>query len=281
MSKQASQTQAVATAGAAQAPSVLDDLTLDELQADAGHGLQNVTSADVQMPLLKVLQSNSPQCDRTKNEYIEGARAGEFFNNVTNERFDGDKGIVVVPAFFEKCYIEWQANRGGFVTSHAASTPLKNQTQPKPDKQGKLMPTLPNGNVLSETNNHFGLVIKEDGSFEPVVLPMASSLLKSSRVWNSLMKRVVKQNSKGEPFTPASYYMTYKLTTGVKTKDNNSWYVINVEPAGPTPTRALYEKAKAFEQAVSAGKVKVKMDADMQAHSETTVSEAEDDSIPF
>jgi hypothetical protein len=153
------------------------------------------------------------------------------------------------------------------------------------DKEGKQVPTLPNGDNLIETNQHYVLIVKADGSFEPAVIPMSSSQLRSSRIWNALMKKVTLKDSKGRFFTPASYYMTYALTTIVRTKDQNSWYIWNVEPNGPTPTRELYEAAKAFEQAVAGGTVKVKVDesaADTAPTSKAAEGElVDDESIPF
>ncbi len=271
------------------------ELSLDELRADAGKGMQNLTAADLAMPIIRVLQSNSPQCKRSEGAYIPGAVDGTLFNNVTNEIFDGATGIKVVPIFWEKVYLEWKPNRGGFAGLHSVDTPLKNQVTMKPDKEGKMLPTLPNGNTLSETNQHYVFVIKEDGSFEPAVISMSSSQLKTSRIWGSLMKKVfvtdengsIITDKNGAPIPTACFYATYKLTTKVTTRDKNSWYVFAVEPAGKT-SATIYRLAREFETAVSSGKVTVKVDDHMQAEHEAApvgaapaASADVDDSIPF
>lgn len=256
-------------------------LSLDDLQQDAGSGLQNVAAADLSTPMLLVLQANSPQVKRSEGEYIQGATDGMIFNNLTKAIFNGDEGVVVIPCSFEKKYIEWLPNRGGFVAAHEAGTNLKDQVKMVKSPEGKEVPTLPNGNSLIETNQHYALIVGKDGSFEAVIIPMTSSALKASRIWNSLQKKVVLQNSKGQHFTPASYYSTYKLTTKAKTKDKYSWYTWSVEPAGPTPSAELYAAAKAFEKAVAGGKIKPKLDTEMQASSDHTSNDPEDDNIPF
>lgn len=259
-----------------------EGLSLDDLQQDAGQGLQNIEATDLATPMVMILQSNSPQVKRSDGKYINGAVEGMIFNNVTNSLVDGATGITVIPCHFEKRYTEWKPNRGGFVASHAVDTDLKNKVTMVADKEGKQTPTLPNGNSLIETNHHFCLILGEDGSFEAALIPMKSSDLKASRIWNALQKKVILKNSKGQPFTPASYYMTYKLTAKARTKDQYSWYSWNAEPAGPTPTRELYEAAKAFEQAVASGKVVAKMDPDLQATSEPApVIDSAGDDIPF
>lgn len=284
MSKQAPKdkeetTELVASSG--NMPTSIIGLSMDDLQQDAGSGLQNVTAADLATPMVMILQSNSPQVKRSDGKYITGAVDGMIYNNVTNSVVDGTAGIVVIPCSFEKRYVEWKPNRGGFVNSHAADTDLKDQVKIVTDAEGKQTPTLPNGNALIETNQHYCLILNADGSFEPVMIPMKSSDLKASRIWNSLQKKVVLTNSKGQMFTPASYAMTYKLTSKARTKDTYSWFSWGVEPAGPTPTKELYEKAKAFEKAVSSGAIKVKIEPEMAASSEPTAHEPEDDSIPF
>lgn len=285
--KEAEETS-VSTAVAALAPAPAlpatfgEGLSLDDLQQDAGHGLQNVEAGDLATPMVIILQSNSPQVKRSDGKYIEGAIEGQVFNNVTNERHDGTSGIIVIPCHFEKKFVEWKPNRGGFVASHPVNTDLKDKVTLVVDKEGKQIPTLPNGNSLIETNQHYVLILKADGSFEAALIPMKSTDLRASRIWNALQKKVTLKNSKGQLFTPASYYMTYKLTAKARTKDQYSWYSWNAEPAGPTPTRELYEAAKAFEQAVASGKVVAKMDPDLQATSEpATVVETAGDEIPF
>jgi hypothetical protein len=152
----------------------------------------------------------------------------------------------------------------------------------QPDGQKKLVPLLPNGNNLVETNQHYCLILREGQAPEGAVISMTSSQLRSSRLWNTLVKKVQLQDKNGNYFTPASYYMTYKLTTVSKTNDKYSWFVYSVEPAGPVPSKALYDAGKALEKAVAGGTVKVKLDEMPDSHVATDSSEAPlDTEIPF
>lgn len=262
------------------AGSGLDDI---DLAADAGAGMQNVTARDIATPIIRILQSNSPQCKKSDAGYIAGAAEGMFFNNVTNEVFDGEDGLTVVPCFFEKVYIEWKPNRGGFVAIHPVDTHLVNEVKMVKNADGKDIPTLPNGNTLTETNQHYALILRDDGSYEPVVISMSSSNLRASRTWNNLMRKVVKLDKTGKPFTPASYYSKYKLTTKVRSDGKHTWYMFNVEPAGQVPSGHVYNAGKAFEQAVRAGAVKVKVDDDdgSDGHAPAAAPEAEAEDVPF
>lgn len=245
-------------------PLLTTGVGLDDLANDAGAGSQNVTAKDTATPLFRLLQDNSPEVKKIDGKFIPGAAAGFIHNNVTNEVYDGEKGIVVVPCYFEKVFIEWKANRGGFAGIHSADTPLKDQIKMTEVKQNdgtmKTVPLLPNGNLLVETNQHYVLMLREDGGFEAAVVPMASTQLRTSRTWNTLIKKVMLQKSDGTPFNPASFYCQYKLTTKGRQKDTHSWYVYNVESLGAVPSKAIYDAAKQLEKSVAAGSVNVKHD---------------------
>lgn len=237
-------------------------LSVDDLAGDAGAGQQNVSAQDCATPLLSILQVNSPQCKKSTPKYIEGAVEGSIFNNVTGQVYNGDEGFTVTPCYFEKVYIEWKANRGGFVAIHAADTPLKNQTAMVKNTEGKDVPTLPNGNILTETNQHYVLILhgEREGAPEPAVIPMVSSNLRTSRMWNTMIKKVMLTKTDGTMFNPASFYCMYKLTTKARQKDTYSWCIWNVEPLGPVPSRYIYDAAKSLEKSVASGSVNVKHD---------------------
>ena len=73
---------------------VQNESALAALMGDhAGAGLENVDSESIAIPFLRVLQSNSPQCDEAQAEFMEGARPGMFLETVSGELFDGKRGI--------------------------------------------------------------------------------------------------------------------------------------------------------------------------------------------
>lgn len=241
---------------------VASKLDLSVLEADAGKGSQNVTSDDTQTPIISILQANSPQCKRSDGKYISGAVEGMLYNNVTNEIYNGDEGITIVPCFFEKVFIEWKPARGGLVAIHPATTPLKNQVTmvPSSENPDKLVPVLPSGNLLIETNQHYVLLLKEDGSFEPAVLALSSSALKTSRTLNTLIKQVKRQKADGSYYNPASYINQYKLTTTPRQNGEYSWFGWQIESLGEVPDMNIYYAGRAFEEAVNSGSIRVKQE---------------------
>ena len=77
----------------------------DEMALDAGAGQEDITAADVSIPFLRILQQMSPQCIRSKGEYIDSAQAGQIFNTVTGELWAEDNGPIIVPCAYNFKYI--------------------------------------------------------------------------------------------------------------------------------------------------------------------------------
>ena len=99
-------------------------LAVNMFEADADKGSQNMTQEDLALPFLKVLGQLSPEVNKRDGKYVEGAEPGMILNTVTNEIFDGTKGIDVIPAFYERKYVEWQdrgEGKGSTVAIHDAS----------------------------------------------------------------------------------------------------------------------------------------------------------------
>ena len=87
---------------AKKAEAKLPALSLDMMESDAHSGLENIQQDDLATPRLKILMQLSPEL-----EELENAKAGMIFNTVTNELYDGSKGIRVLPCAYQRQYVEW------------------------------------------------------------------------------------------------------------------------------------------------------------------------------
>ena len=76
-------------------------------EADAKKGFENVDQESVALPILKLLQNGSAEAQRKHANYVEGADPGMFFNTVTRQLYDGEKGIHVIPCHYRLEYQEW------------------------------------------------------------------------------------------------------------------------------------------------------------------------------
>jgi hypothetical protein len=233
-------------------------LAVNLFEADADKGSQNMTQEDLALPFLKVLGQLSPEVNKRDGKYVEGAEPGMILNTVTNEVFDGTKGIDVLPVFYERKYVEWQdrgEGKGAPVAIHDASSDIMSQTTR--DKSYK--DRLPNGNYLENTANHYVVVLGK--SPQTALISMKATQLKISRKWNSIMMGIKLQGKNGL-FTPPTYSHIYNLKTVQMSNDKGTWFGWEVSKVGPVSDQGVYGIAKSFAEQVGKGAVEIKHGSD-------------------
>ncbi len=162
--------------------------TLDDLLK--GKGFEGASSSSYAMPFLRILQKLSPEVDRDDNAYVKGAKPGMILHTITKDCFDE---IVIIPLQYKDTYIEWipRSKGGGFVTEYDAIDPIAKEILSTCVKEDNKR-VLPNGNEFKLHSNYFCAF--DDGAsdeWEPVMISMSSSQLKTSRIWLSTMRRMV------------------------------------------------------------------------------------------
>ena len=223
-------------------------------------GLENITQKELALPFLKLLVQLSPQCNKTSNNFVEGAEPGMIYNTVSGKLYDGEKGINVIPCYFKKEYLECgeRGSSGAPKTDHGQEFDLS-----KSPKDANYQNRLPNGNVIEETGNYYVLVT--DGQeTESALIVMKATALIASRKWNSMMLGIKMQGEEGA-FTPPMYSHIYKLTTVPKSNSKGTWFGWDIKKVGPVSSQDAYEDAKSFLQAVSKNAVKVSREEEAQA----------------
>ena len=233
-------------------------LSTNLFEADANKGSQNMTQEDLALPFLKVLGQLSPEVNKRDGKYVEGAEPGMILNTVTNEIFDGTKGIDVLPVFYERKYVEWQdrgEGKGAPVAIHDASSDIMSQTT----RDKSFKDRLPNGNYLENTANHYVVVLGD--SPQTALISMKATQLKISRKWNSIMMGI-KLNGKNGLFTPPTYSHIYNLKTVQMSNDKGTWFGWEVSKVGPVEDQGVYGVAKSFAEQVGKGAVQVKHGSD-------------------
>lgn len=187
---------------------------------------------DLLIPRLAVAQDGmSPQLKKQNELYIEGLEAGDLFNTVTLEVYGS--AVRVVPLFFNKTYIEFAPNMGGVVAQYKseADVPagaLDWVTDEKGNK-GQRVTTFKNRMCLIETK----------GGWQPIIVSFKKGEVKFSDQWNSQIKFA--RANDGLP----CFGHTYTITSKLKNKGQQSWFVKTVQMDGFTPA-ALFEQAKSY-----------------------------------
>jgi len=233
-------------------------VAVNMFEADADKGSQNMTQEDLALPFLKVLGQLSPEVNKRDGKYVEGAEPGMILNTVTNEVFDGAKGIDVLPVFYERKYVEWQdrgEGKGAPVAIHDASSDIMSQTT----RDKSFKDRLPSGNYLENTANHYVVVLGD--SPQTALISMKATQLKISRKWNSIMMGIKLQGKNGL-FTPPTYSHIYNLKTVQMSNDKGTWFGWEVSKVGPVSDQSVYGIAKSFADQVGKGAVQIKHGSD-------------------
>ena len=94
--------------------------------ADTGIGFEEVTVADVQIPFIRIIQALSPQLKKNDPAFIKGAGQGDIFNTVTQQFWDGEEGLLVLPVYFQLKFLEFvpRSQGGGFVGELSADSEM-------------------------------------------------------------------------------------------------------------------------------------------------------------
>jgi|TARA_R110000796_G_scaffold56697_2_gene131296 hypothetical protein len=239
---------------------------------DSGKGFEEVTSSDIQIPFLRMIQQMSPQINKKEASYIEGAGGGDIFNTVTNKYWEGSEGVVVIPVYFQMKLLEFvpRDQGGGFVGElSAASEEVRTATR----DQGTGMEMLVSGNELVRTAQHYIKIVHEDGSLENAIVDMKKTQLKKSRLWVSMMT-MQKRNGKTLP----SYACTYRLKTVEDGNDKGSWNTWSVAHEGMIPGIEAYNDCKELHGSISSGALKI---APPPSEELLTGPSTTDEDIPF
>ena len=229
---------------------------MDDIFESAGEGA-SFDSSEMQIPFVRLVQALSPQINKKKPEYIEGVSQGDAFNTVTKEYWDGEKGLTVIPCF--------QATKGEI----QPDSPLLQQA-----KRNGAKEILPNGNELVKSDQHFCLILAEDGSTQPAIIDMKSTQLKVSRNWKTMIAMQKADHPTKGKVTPAVFATKWKLTSVEQTNDRGTFANWSVAKVGLIDSRDLLQEAKTFRASIAAGEVKATPE-------ESSSSSVNGDDIPF
>ena len=134
-----------------------------------------------------------------------------------------------------------------------------------------------------KSDQHFCLLIGEDGITQPVVIDMKSSQLKVSRRWKTqIAMQKVKHPKTGQMVKPPCFATQWKFTTVEESNDQGTWFNYRIEKVGlvQNSERDLMLEAKAFRDSIAAGEVKAAPEEGDSSSRDSTSGKNEDE-IPF
>lgn len=234
--------------------------TRPEWMGNTNRGNEGVSSEDMTIPRISIIQDLSPQHKKSKPEYIEGASTKMAFNTATQQLYG--ESLHVVPVLFRKEYVIWKdiekggGFRGAFPSMDAARKELAEM-----DDAGDC--------EIQDTHQHFVLVVEEGSTLEnPIthqaVISMSKSQCKPSRQWNTMI-----QNSGGDRWE-RMYDLNVVDAQNAAGQDYYNWQV----KQNGYVSQAMFDEAEKLYEAVRSGAMDVKRDEEPtpKAHSEGDTS---------
>lgn len=265
MSKEKS-TEVALAAQTAVALAAVPDFMSDEDFGNTGFEGADVDSFAI--PFIQVLQKMSPIVDSDDPKYVEGAKAGMFFNTVTNGLFDGKEGIDFIPCYYKRSFIQWGGREGENKGFKGEFTPEQIEKMVADGtivaKDGKLFLPLADGSVnekksdrYEDTRSHFIVFLDlKSGEYGRAILSLSSTQIKASKsLLTSLQQKKVDTPSGKR--TPPMYANIVHATTVGQSNDKGSWSGIRFDLTGIINDANLFAEAKQFYKDVVGGTVAV------------------------
>jgi hypothetical protein len=220
------------------------DVAIDEeLLGMRGMGTENVTAANVLIPRFTILQGLSPQINKKKAEYIEGAEIGDFCNVATGDIYK--ESVLVVPCHFATAYMEWVKNRGGLAANHGDDPSILQ----KCTRNEKGQYFLPNGNPVEETAQWYCL-LQDGATWVRIFFPLKATNLKHSRKWLTLCQTEQIKLPDNSLWKPPLFWRSWILKIIDDSNDQGDWSTFRPEKGRTTleldPNKELIRLCKSF-----------------------------------
>lgn len=233
----------------AQSTALSVDSAFDDMRD--GMGFENVTSKDLVIPRLTILQALSPQLQKKKPEYIEGAEMGNFCNTATGDVYEE---LQLIPCSFARIYLEWAPRESGKGLVHNHGTNAAILEACEQDEKRRYF--LDNGNQIIETMT-FYCILLTGGQQQRCFVPLSSTQLKSARKWMTALSAEKLQRADGSVFTPPIFFRSWKVTPTEESNNEGDWYGWRFEQSTPVveldPTLSLLNECKAYYEQASSG----------------------------
>lgn len=182
----------------------------------SGAGFDAVRPSDIIIPRIMIAQALSPQCVKSKPEYIEGCSPGDIIDPSIGKKYEAP--LLFIPCFYRKEYLEWAPRNSnkGLVKIHSDASILSHSIRKPEDSRAYL----PNGNYIAETAEFFGLNVS-DGLRKSFV-PMTSTQLKKARQWLTLASSE-RAGPKRQTILPL-FHRVYQLSSVAESNEVGNWY---------------------------------------------------------
>ena len=188
------------------------EMDLDYLSEVAGQGFENMSNGEVAVPRLLIAQAMS---DVVQNGSV---KVGHFYNSISGK--DYGESVDVIVCHFQKVWVEWKKNQGGYVATHdvgSIEVTGNNYTgMEHKDAEGNINDVIETWNYLVVLPEHM-----EDGY---MLFGSTRGNLKYLTGWNTQLRYLRTPPGQAAPL----FSSIWTLATGKdQNKKGNTYYSCN------------------------------------------------------
>jgi hypothetical protein len=244
-------------------------------------GFDNISNEDLSIPFISLLQPNSVL---VVDGEVEGAKGGAMVNTVTNQIYDPKEGLVVVPCFESKNYVEWIAKDagGGFVGIHETGSEfVTSAIESNGSSYGKIPVESDDGKLheLVETKYVYCLILNQEGTETDgfCVINFSSTKIKACKDWFTSMYMLKNR--------PPLFANRAVIKSEKKQKDGNTWFTYKIEPLkstwkdsliSPSTEKHLLDEGNDFREMIQKGEKQANFEKQDSSNIDSS-----GDNIPF
>lgn len=226
-----------------------------ELEGLSGLGYSE-RAEDSLVPIVAILQDNSAEVKRQHSKHIPDSKSGDLIIRSLSKVIDPETTPVAVQwCGFEHVYIEWQGDPGEGVPVNRYpfdDMPEEAVSRPDPEDETRTILTMPNGNRLVDTREHYAHLNWGEGWF-PVVIPMAGTNHTVSRSLTSTLKNLRLPNGQRAP----AWFRIMRMGTKFNQRGSQSWFNFDVKDAGWCTDADLRQRGRELFESLQAQTINV------------------------
>lgn len=199
---------------------------MDLLAQNAGLGTDTLTESDKVMAQLKIAQAMSPQLEKDDAKYIPGLSVGDMFNAATGEVYGPVANISVLGIY--KTLTVWEG-----LDAASSTPPIETVAEyVNPRRYAEIMAaTVLQDNVriyqgnkrVNEAYRIAAMVVRPDGSTDPVMIECAKTKFKNAKQLNTLLTSI-RHTINGRTIVPPSCSVMIAVEVIKVQNTSNKWY---------------------------------------------------------
>ena len=244
MAKKTEETLPAVVENAEVATGSIPEWMQEDSVAMSNAGLEEIKSGDMTIPRLALAQSTSDEQKEGHTKYIEGLKAGQFFNTLTKEIY-GKGPLLITPLFMKRHRRLFTPRDQGSATLcisdngitvgavgkklHAPTCANCPKSQFSTDASGK--PVRPECTLFY---SYVVVLHLGNSRFMPMMLSLKSKMVKSAQDWNALMR--LRQT--------AAFTGVYTVESFLDNAAAGNFYNLRIANRGIIEDKTRYEEAK-------------------------------------